>query len=45
VPDPLLDYVHQSMAIRTSAWSVGVNPVAAGMYIRLLVRLDGDLLA
>jgi hypothetical protein len=45
VPDPLLDYVHQIMERPHELVVARVNPVAAGMHMRLLVRLTGELVA
>ena len=43
VPDPLLDYVHRTMERPFELVVDRVNPVEAGMHIRLLVRLTGEL--
>lgn len=43
VPDPLLDYIHR---IRERPFALvvdRVNPVEAGMHVRLLVRVTGEL--
>lgn len=45
VPDPLLDYVHRIMERPFEFVVARVNPVEAGMHMRLLVRLTGDLVA
>ncbi|HEU5042921.1 MAG TPA: hypothetical protein VFT75_02175 [Nocardioidaceae bacterium] len=45
VPDPLLDYVHRILEHPHELVVVRVNPVEAGMHMRLLVRLDGELVA
>ena len=43
VPDPLLDYVHRIMEHSFELVVDRVNPVEAGMHMRLLVRLTGEL--
>lgn len=43
VPDPLLDYVHRIMEHPFELVVDRVNPVDAGMHMRLLVRLTGEL--
>ena len=43
VPDPLLDYVHRIMERSFDLVVERVNPVEAGMHMRLLVRLIGEL--
>lgn len=43
VPDPLLEYVHQIMGRPFELVVDRVNPVEAGMHMRLLVRLTGEL--
>jgi len=43
VPDPLLDYVHRIMERPFELVVDRVNPVEAGMHMRLLVRLTGEL--
>ena len=45
VPDPLLDYVHQIMERPFELVVDRVNPPEAGMHMRLLVRLTGELVA
>jgi hypothetical protein len=45
VPDPLLDYVHRIMARPFELVVDRVNPPEAGMHMRLLVRLTGELVA
>jgi len=45
VPGPLLDYVHRIMARPFDLVVDRVNPVEAGMHMRLLVRLTGELVA
>lgn len=45
VPDPLLDYVHRIMERPFELVVDRVNPVAAGMHMRLLVRLTGEFVA
>lgn len=45
VPDPLLDFVHQIMERPHDLVVVRVNPVDAGMHMRLLVRLNGEPVA
>lgn len=45
VPDPLLDYVHRIMERPFELVVDRVNPVEAGMHMRLLVRLTGELVA
>jgi hypothetical protein len=43
VPDPLLEHVHRIMERPFELVVDRVNPVAAGMHMRLLVRLTGEL--
>jgi hypothetical protein len=43
VPDPLLHYVHRIMERPFELVVDRVNPVEAGMHMRLLVRLTGEL--
>ncbi len=43
VPDPLLDYVHRIMERPVELVVDRLNPVEAGMHMRLLVRLTGEL--
>lgn len=43
VPDPLLDYVHRIIESPYKLVVQRVNPVEAGMHMRLLVRLTGVL--
>jgi hypothetical protein len=45
VPDPLLDYVHRIIESPYELVVQRVNPVEAGMHMRLLVRLTGQLAA
>jgi hypothetical protein len=45
VPDPLLDYVHRIMERPFELVVDRVNPVEAGMHMRLLVRITGELVA
>ena len=45
VPDPLLDYVHRIMERPFELVVERVNPADAGMHMRLLVRLTGELVA
>ncbi len=45
LPDPLLDYVYRILERPHELVVVRVNPVEAGMHMRLLVRLDGELVA
>ncbi len=45
VPDPLLAYVHRIMNHPFELVVDRVNPVEAGMHMRLLVRLTGELVA
>jgi hypothetical protein len=45
VPDPLLDYVHRIMERPFELVVDRVNPPEAGMHMRLLVRLTGELVA
>lgn len=45
VPDPLLDYVHRIMERPFDLVVERVNPVEAGLHMRLLVRLTGELVA
>lgn len=45
VPDPLLDYIHRIMESPFELVVERVNPVEAGMHMRLLVRLAGELVA
>lgn len=43
VPDPLLDYIHRILERPFGLIVDRVNPVEAGMHMRLLVRLTGEL--
>lgn len=43
VPDPLLDYVHRIMERPFALVVERVNPVEAGLHVRLLVCLTGEL--
>ena len=43
VPDPLLDYVHRITERPFELVVDRVNPIEAGMHMRLLVRLTGEL--
>ncbi len=43
VPDPLLDYVHDIIATDYELLVERVNPPEAGLHLRLLVRLRGQL--
>jgi hypothetical protein len=45
VPDPLLDHVHRIIESPHQLVVQRVNPVEAGMHMRLLVRLTGQLAA
>ena len=45
VPDPLLAYMHRIMEHPFELVVDRVNPVEAGMHMRLLVRLTGELVA
>jgi len=45
VPDPLLDYIHRIIERPFELVVERVNPVDAGMHMRLLVRLTGELVA
>ena len=45
VPDPLLDYLHRIMERPYELVVDRLNPVEAGMHMRLLVRLTGELMA
>lgn len=45
VPDPLLEYVHRIMEHPFELVVDRVNPAEAGMHMRLLVRLAGELVA
>ena len=43
VPDPLLDYVYRTMGRPFELVVDRVNPAEAGMHMRLLVRVTGEL--
>lgn len=45
VPDPLLDHMHKVMEHPYELVVDRVNPAEAGMHMRLLVRLTGELMA